>query len=188
LSRVYSREQWADGDILTVEELNSEIADVAAEMNGHITSDNLAAGILTAAKFELDAFHELLWTTDAGPDNYTRENSDTQRWFSILSGTLTTEDGRVYVEAGATYDCPSKLGDHVELGIRIDGDIVARSGSSAHLRSDTLSAFAMPTVGAGTHTIEVVMRITPGDTLDPYTTSLTVTVNGRDLWAHFKAR
>lgn len=188
MSRVYRTETWADDDVLLPDEPNAELNAVIGEMNGHLDTDNLDAALVTGAKVALDVFHEILWVEGAGPDAHERVNSDTQRWFALESRPLVTGDGRVFVEAQATWDFAAGDGNHVEIGVRLDGVVVARSGSSSFLEADSATAIGCPPVAPGSHTVELVMRITPGERKSPPTTSLTATVNGRSLWARFLAR
>ncbi len=188
MSRIYPEEAWADADVLLVDDLRSEMDLIVGEMNGHVDVDNIPQLIITGAKVELDAFHEILYTAAAGPDTLTRENTDTNRWFVLESGTLTTGDGFIEVEGSCTYDCPSGSGSHCEIGVRVAGEVCARSGSTGWLEADSPCALGCIAVPPGDHLVELVFRITPGEYASAPTASLDITVNQRVLYARYVAR
>ena len=183
MSRVHPVEDWADDDVLSPDEPNPEIANLVSEINGHVDRDNLDTSILTGAKVALDAFHGFVELEGAGTDSVVRDNADTNRWVSIESGTLTTDDGVIKCSGWLTYDVPDSAfttPKHVEMGLRVDGEIACRSGSSAWLSSDTLWCEGSITRGPGAHKVEIVVRVTPGEYITAPSASLTVTVNARN--------
>jgi len=181
MSRNFSEATWSDGDVLSPDEPNFELASIVGEMNGHIDGDNFPASEITGAKFALQTFHSILFIEGAGPTTVERTNADDQFWHSLEVGTLTTEDGRIKVQAEVTFDSPSGKGYYSEVGVRLDGRVVARSGpSSTYVESDTISCFGCPDVGPGVHNIELLFRIMPGL---GWAASATVDINSRTLFA-----
>lgn len=187
VSRVYRVESWADGDELCVDQVNAELDSLVGEMNGHIDVDNIPAGIVTGAKVEVDAFNGIVDETAAGPTSVVFNGGAAQGWEVLLTSSLTTEDGYVEVEGQATYDLPNAAGTHVEVGVRIDGRIAARSAASGWYESDSLACFGLCPVGPGAHVVELVVHVNPGE-YDTAPADVTCTVNAQALWARFVAR
>ena len=192
MSRSFALESWTDGDLLAPDEPNAEVDALVAEINGHLDKDNIDAALITGAKVALDTFHGILWIDDSGPDAIVGGGTTSPNdWQVLESGTLTTDDSEIEVIGSCTYDSASvtpPAGLHGELGVRIDGDIVARTGSSSWFESDSLWCEGMLPVGPGAHTIQLVYRVLPGEYDGGPPASLTHTVNGRSLWAREVAR
>lgn len=187
MSRVYRVESWADGDELCVDQVNAEIDALVGEMNGHIDVDNIPAGIVTGAKVEVDAFNVLDDVSDPGPDTIGYEGSDGGDWQLLETTSLACEDGYIEFEGQCTYDMPSAGGTHCEIGVRIAGSIAGRSASTGWMEADSPSCFGLYPVGPGTHTVDLVFRINPGD-YESAPAAVDATVNERILWARFVAR
>lgn len=190
MSRIHPEEYWEDGDIYSPDEPNREFAAIAGEMNGHIDADNISALLITGAKAALDLFHEIIWVEDAGPDTFSEENTDLNNWQVLETVTVTTGDGRLKLEGQCSCDCEVFVTTaqidqvaHFELGIMLDGDVVARSGwSSGLVNSETATCIGAPFVAPGSHTVELaIRRAGAGTTLD-------ITVNGRSLFGRYLAR
>lgn len=187
MSRIYQVETWADGDELCVDQVNAELDALVSEMNGHLDVDNVPVGIVTGAKVALDTFHGILWDTDPGPSTVAFEGGDTQGWEVLLTGTLTTEDGYIECEGQITYEFATTEGTHVEVGVRIDGQIACRSGASGWFEEDSLAALGMFPCGPGSHVVELVVHVNPGD-YETAPAAVDCTVNAQALWARFLAR
>lgn len=187
MSRVYRVESWADGDELCVDQVNAELDSVVGEMNGHLDVDNVPAGIVTGAKVAVDTFNVLDDVSDAGPDTVSYKGGDSNAWVVLEVTTLACEDGYIEFEGQCTYDLPNVGGTHCELGVRIAGSTAGRSASSGWLEADSLACFGLWPVGAGTHLVELVFRINPGD-YDTAPAAVDATVNERILWVRFVAR
>jgi len=182
MGRIHAEEYWEDGDIFSPDEPNREFGAIAGEMNGHVSVDNTDALLVTGAKVALDAFHELLWVEDAGPDTYSNTNGDEHAWTVVATGTIATGDGRVKLEGQMTYDSTilNKNSAPVELAVLLDGDVVARSGMSGQeFDSESLTCSGCPPVAPGSHTVELVFRTLP---------SWEITVNARSVFGRYLAR
>lgn len=179
MAKVYKSARWQDGDTLLKDDINAELENYVGEMAGHLDRDNVTTGLITGAKFLLDTFNIIPFEQSTTPLVLTRDAANDQQWFTILSKTITTGDGRLEIEGQATWG-PSRL----DLGILLDGTPVARSGTSGALLHEAAAVIACPAVGPGPHTVELAIRIDPDNTLTPITT----TVNERCLWTRFMRR
>lgn len=171
MSKIYKVRSWEDNDALDPALPNEELAEITGEMNGHLDRDNVRSGeLLTGAKFAVDTFNIIEWLAAPTSGSVTTPDSfaDLERWTSIADTTVTTPDCRISLIGSYSYDNVNPTGgienQGCEFAIRVDGDIVDRSGVGM-LNGDSLAADAALAVGAGDHTIEMVVRhATPSST------------------------
>jgi len=164
MSRVHKVESWADDDILVPDDVNRELEETVGEMNGHLDKDNVQSGeLLTGAKFAVDSFNTIAWKGGLTSGSVTTADSysDLERWIQLSSQDITTQDGRLSVIATYSYYTNSTTTGNedrgAELGIRIDGTIVARSGTGG-VKADCVATQCAAPVGPGAHTVEMVVR------------------------------
>jgi hypothetical protein len=175
MARVEDQELWSDGDVLNVDQLNVELKSLAGEMNGRLDRDNLPS--VSEGEFVADTFNTILIAS--GSSFSITDNSDPQHWHTVLSGTLVCEDGRCQVEAVAVASTAWWC-----LGVRIDGQLVARSPvSDTPVGLTTLRAVGAPPVGPGTRRVELVVQVSPGLGIAD-----TLTVGNHILWARSVVR
>ena len=164
MSKIHPVRTWQDNDTLDPALPNEELSEIVGEMNGHLTRDNVRSGeLLPGAKFAADTFNIIEWlpAPTAGsvttPDSF----SDLERWTPIASTTIDTPDCRLTLIGAYSYDNvnPSAGIENqgAEMAVRVDGDIVARSGVGM-LNGDSLAIDAAYAVGAGAHRVEMVTR------------------------------
>lgn len=180
MAKVEDRERWSDTEVLNVPQVNAELRETVAEMNGRIDRENLPS--LNTAKFHVGTFNEPLVVSGASA---TISNvSTSQSWSEIDAGSLLCADGRVEVEAVASVTDNLARGWY-SLGVMIDGRLVARTPSSDIQDRMSLRCFACPPVAQGVRRISLVAQAAPGS---PVATLTTLNVGNYLLFARSVVR
>lgn len=167
-----------DGEIVTPHPINDEFLDIAGTAN-RLDDENIALTSLASSKLAVGAMHRLLWDPIETARSYTFTtliigtsvipilNAGGSPWVQ----SITTRGGLLYLTLRVAIEgsIPA-LGSSALLyawaGIRVDGEIVARSGDQeGQAPTDTLIVRRHLPLGAGTHVIEPVLCVNnPGNT------------------------
>lgn len=186
--KVFKSERWADQDTLIPDRVNAELENYVGEINGRLDANNVTAGTITGAKVALDTFNQIVVSESSAALVVTRNNENQQQWFTLEELSITTGDGRLEIEGSATWTTTLANVDYVDLGVLVDGAVVARAGASppAQVSAWSSELNACPPVGPGSHTVALVVRLNPGQ--DDPGTAPAITANGRLLWVRHMRR
>ncbi|UCC73958.1 MAG: hypothetical protein JSV86_05215 [Gemmatimonadota bacterium] len=167
MARVEDRERWSDGEVLNVDQVNIELANLVGEMNGHLDRDNLPDS-LSEDKFVLDTFNTIASVYGAGGTVVTTTVS--QAPVNIASASVDCEDGRLRIEAVCVAGSNGSAAASAfwALAVTVDGRLVGRSPPSDDIHRSTLRVVCSAPVSAGTHTVRLGVLYNPGD---PYPSS-----------------
>ncbi|MCP4307317.1 MAG: hypothetical protein GY788_21095 [bacterium] len=196
MAKVFRKDRLTSGAVVAVDEINANLTQVAGEMNGGLDRENVPAGVITTTEVKAGCFNQILWKVGDGAPEATldaKHGEDKNMWRDIPGYTdeFLTEDGRFEIEAHVQLDTAGLY--EMELGVRVDGEIVAQSGSpvssststSIYFQKRGFYAIGAPAVGAGNHQIELVWRGTAGKTLGA---TITYDFNAVQLWVRFLRR
>lgn len=167
---LYRDEVIAAGDLVIPQELTNELGAAISVINGNLDRDNFPAGFFGITNmaqyvtqrctyYASDA--GLSWTSPVTEVSAgTAPALPTSEWMST-GGVLVVQtlDGALEIRGGGAFDQPGNTCS-VEVGLRIDGEVVAQSSyTGAPLTSCSPHAFAIVPVGAGPHTVELMFRV-----------------------------
>jgi len=167
MSRVEPQTRFQAQDTLRPDAPNEEFEESIGEMNGRLDRDNIDNQLVIGSKVEAGTWNTFLHL-ELTSGSVSRGNADEQQWFTIMEGTMVTGDGRIVIEAEYSYSINASqiLGNNaagIDLGIRVDGVVVARSGPWGGSLRAPLQTVAAPPVGPGAHKVEAVIRIMNGN-------------------------
>jgi hypothetical protein len=190
--RQYPLVVWADGDTLDYRDPNTELRAIIGEINGGMDRHNIAASTIQSEKAALDTFHELKWQAFTDTPTVTRQpGSSGVTWFEITDTEfeITTGDGVVEITIQADGAMTGGTTDQMDwaLGISVDGNVIAATGSNHKVVRETLTRTTVHTVAAGTHTVKAMCRIAP--TIESTSTgTFNLAFQNRRMIAHFPRR
>ena len=197
MAKVYPQAYWVDGQVVTPDEVNAELANIFGEYNGRLDRENITD--LTDAAFALDSFNaiatqELSVPVTASHDQ-TGSNDGWQGVPDGVSGDMGVDvvclDGALEIDVGMSWMLttprPAVSSATMALGIFIDGALVATSGKDrvGQLTAATKDAYDSRAVmwagpiAAGLHRVE--MRYIIG--ILALGGAYTFEFQGRGIWA-----
>lgn len=164
-----------EGDFVTPHEFNAEVGELV-ETAAQLDHDNIRANALTVDKLDLGALQSIriqgyesggnvvIGTDVTLTDIFPIPRSDGTPWIE----TVTTGDGVLSVTFSAEWQSSDGLTPcYVWAGIKVDGNLEVRSGTTpGSAAGDNVHIECKAPVGAGTHTVELVMGVHP--TLAPF--------------------
>jgi hypothetical protein len=162
--RVYNVATASTGMVITPEEFDLELGEIARGVH-LVDRDNFAAALLTAPKVKADAWGKIL----KGTRSTTRSTDHTvagtnQDWFHVPDDAgdpwraeFQTGDGVLRFTYSQEFEEQSgAIAINVWVGVRVDGELVARSPLVRNVLLSGLQVDAAVPVGAGNHIIEAV--------------------------------
>lgn len=154
---------WA-GTTTDPRELLGNVFELAREINGYVDRDNVGENVITAAKVATGTFNTTGMTEFDFGTTDTIDPGETGVWKELdsLTTTVTTEDGRLHVDAFFKYGRTTLVAnqqDTLETRLLIDGNVVDESGwISAFITEGSVYLVGSAPVSAGSHTISVQWR------------------------------
>ena len=174
--RIVEQQAWADGDIITPDEMNAEFNSIVGVLNGGVDRDNiLDANVIARGKVKEGELSETNATSAVNVAYILRtETMDGQIWLDVPNMSLTVATGDTSLVLTGQVDGESAIGATPgafggtltnlpwEIGILVDGRLICRSDTSNNNARQSIGVEGVAFVAAGTHTVKMVMRITPG--------------------------
>lgn len=152
------------GMVITPGELDAELADVGTSFH-QLDRDNFAAGAVAATKVAVDAWGAVLRLERSVLQTKTHSDAGTsQDWFHLPddlgADTIArqqTGDCVLHICFSACFqETTLALFLNVWIGVRLDGELVAKSPLNRRVTIGSCQCEAVVPVGAGVHVLEPV--------------------------------
>ena len=171
--RIFEQRDWADGDVITPEEMNLEFSTLFGGLNGTLDRDNVqVVALIDRTKMELGSISKSLKKESAVSAFLIRSGgTDRQTWYDVptLTGTIVTGDTTLAISAqldAKSFANVSPTGTGGtdanfgwDLGVMVDNHLIGRTDATGVQFRKCHAIEVTAPVAAGSHTVKAVVRI-----------------------------